>query len=85
MAQFDNAIEMPEAIASSRVYPTTVSQTLNVQGIYTEFFIFSLDGELMQQGKASHKIDVEHLPAGGYIIRLLTEDGGISTHRFVRQ
>ncbi len=85
IAQIDNSVEMPESLAASRVYPTVVEQTLHVEGLYNQYYIYSLQGEWLQQGNATHKIEVGHLPKGTYIIRLVSEDGGVATHRFIRQ
>lgn len=85
VAQFDNAIEVPDALNPTKVYPTITRETLFVEGFYSEYYIYSIEGACVAQGKASHRIDVAHLPEGNYIIRLLTEDGGMATHRFVRE
>ncbi|WP_025843318.1 T9SS type A sorting domain-containing protein [Porphyromonas gingivicanis] len=85
MAQFDNAIEVPDAFNPTKVYPTITRETLFVEGLYSEYYIYSIEGACVAQGKASHRIDVAHLPEGNYIIRLLAEDGGMATHRFVRE
>lgn len=85
MAQIDNAVEVPDALNRTKVYPTVTNGTLYVEGSYEEYYLFTLDGTWIEQGRATHSIEVGHLPEGNYIIRLLSADGGMATHRFVRR
>lgn len=61
------------------VYPTRVTETLEVRGDYQSYSLYALDGTLVVQGQATRRIDVSTLPAGGYVVRLYRQDSGYKT------
>lgn len=85
LAKHDTAVESFEPLKQSKVYPTVTDGILYVDAAYEAYFIFSLEGTLMAKGEAKSQIDVSELPAGSYIIRVQTIDGGMASHRFVRR
>ena len=85
LAQFDTAIESPESLYEINVYPTEVERELQVSAPFRRYLIYTIVGEQVAEGDYATAINVETLPAGRYVIRLLTEDGGYSSHSFYKK
>lgn len=85
LAQFDNGVEMPEALTSSKVYPTCATDEIHIEGFYDRYYIFQSNGTLVLEGEPTHKVDISQLESGIYFVRLSTIDGGGVTHRFIKE
>jgi hypothetical protein len=67
------------------IYPNPTSSTLSISGINSEFSyqITDLQGKTLKQGTNEKQIEIEHLPAGIYVIGIAT-DKDLKQLRFVK-
>ncbi|MDI3321465.1 zinc-dependent metalloprotease [Pinibacter soli] len=77
------------------IYPNPVQSMITIEcnkqtSKAAGITIFSIDGKLMKQVKASNfgkkeNIDVANLPAGQYILRMIPENGKVVNTKFIKQ
>ena len=67
------------------LYPNPTKSTLSISGINTNFSyqISDLQGKILKLGANNKQIDIEHLPAGTYVIGIST-DSEVKQLRFVK-
>ena len=67
------------------LYPNPTTSTLSISGINSDFSykISDLQGKLLKQGANNKQIEIEHLPAGTYVIGIST-DNEVKQLRFVK-
>jgi len=67
------------------IYPNPTKSSLSILGINTDFSykISDLQGKLLKQGTNEKQIEIEHLPAGTYVIGIST-DNEVKQLRFVK-
>lgn len=67
------------------IYPNPTKSTLSISGINANFSykISDLQGKLLKQGSNDKQIEIEHLPAGTYVIGIST-DNEAKQLRFVK-
>ncbi len=84
---FSNVPE--QATADVHLYPNPVQNLLFFSGLDTKakITIYSTDGRIFQQasiGINTQYINVASLPAGSYILKIVTEQNKVFVHKFVK-
>ena len=83
--------ELKEKETKHIIYPNPVQDILNIEHAedIKSIEIFSVLGQLVHKSfvpnnSATHQIDVNHLPANVYVVRMLTSDGHIVSSKFTK-
>jgi hypothetical protein len=73
------------SLSAILLYPNPANSTLSISGINEsfQFEIRDIQGKLLKQGGNDKQIDIEHLPAGTYVIGIST-DNEVKQLRFVK-
>jgi hypothetical protein len=81
-----------QALAHTHIAPNPASTYLTVQGLpasdRTNYRIFNVTGKKFKEGNLSsnnEKIEIEHLPAGIYLLQLDQSGKYSQTHRFIKE
>ncbi|MDY6122714.1 MAG: choice-of-anchor J domain-containing protein [Porphyromonas sp.] len=80
-----NSVELIEDSREVKIYPTEANEYIRIEGDFDRYYVFSLSGSLLMQGGYKEQVDVTSLPAGRYIVRLITSDGTVWIGSFHRK
>jgi hypothetical protein len=73
------------AVSQFTVYPNPFSDMLNIGGIdNADYKVFSIDGKLIQSGKANAQLNLGHLAKGMYLLQL-TSNGATETKKIIKK
>lgn len=53
-----------------KVYPTIAEEVIRIDGEYESYYIFNMDGQLVQSGKKTESINISSLASGQYIVKV---------------
>lgn len=70
-----------------QIFPNPVSDVIRISGIDTgqTTQIYNLDGQLIRAESFDQKIDVSHLPAGVYVLKITTKNFESHEFKFVKK
>jgi len=79
----NNFVSISQAYHSTlKIYPNPVKSTLTVEGLEStagSYSIYSSKGELLAGGRLGKSIQVDELPPGQYLLKVISESG-VSNH-----
>ena len=69
-----------------RIFPNPVQDYLNIEDLNTpfEYIIKTMEGKTILRGKGEQRIEVQQLPAGMYVLEIMTENK-IGVMKFVKR
>lgn len=72
-------------VNSTKIFPNPTSSQLNIlaESSFNHYQIFDFSGRLMMDSKLVTPVDVSNLVPGIYVLKLISENGNISEHKFV--
>ena len=73
-----------EHYSSVKLYPNPASDRFTVEGKVTEVEVLDALGQMVYQG-ADNTIEVATWPQGVYFVRIVDENGAISTVKFMKR
>ncbi|MFC4665302.1 choice-of-anchor J domain-containing protein [Falsiporphyromonas endometrii] len=85
LAMKDTSAELIEEQSNIKVYPTVAKEAINIDGQYHMYYVFNMAGQLIMSGNYTKSLDINAIPSGKYILRLVSEMNTIQTKSFIKE